>query len=189
MINTWKTCAGPNHFTQLKTEFHNCFRERSNRRASQQHVPPRPERTATASARCLRLSWGGSLLLLRRGRSALTLGLLLLGLASGSLGLVAIGGGPQGEVVTEQLHDESAVAVGLLREGVKLSNGIVEGLLSKVAGTVGRVKDLVVEDGEVQGETETDGVGRGELGLGNIGSVLERKKDIISIGSCFQTRD
>jgi hypothetical protein len=41
-----------------------------------------------------------------------------------------------------------------------------------VAGTVGGVEDLVVEDGEVEGEAETDGVSGSELGLGNVGSVL-----------------
>jgi len=41
-----------------------------------------------------------------------------------------------------------------------------------VAGTVRRVEDLVVEDGEVQGKTQADRVGGGEIGLGNIGGVL-----------------
>jgi hypothetical protein len=41
-----------------------------------------------------------------------------------------------------------------------------------VAGAVRRVEDLVVENGEVKGETETDGVGRSKLGLGDIGGVL-----------------
>jgi hypothetical protein len=41
------------------------------------------------------------------------LGLLGLGGVSG-LGLVAVGRGPEGEVVTEELHDEGAVAVRLL---------------------------------------------------------------------------
>ena len=42
-----------------------------------------------------------------------------------------------------------------------------------MAGTVRRVEDLVVEDGEVQGEAETDGVSGSELGLGNVGGVLQ----------------
>jgi hypothetical protein len=71
------------------------------------------------------------------------------------------------------LHDQSAVAVALLGEGVELGNGIVEGLLGEVACTVGGVEDLVVEDGEVQGETEADGVSGGEVSLGNFGSVLD----------------
>ena len=76
------------------------------------------------------------------------------------------------EVVAEELHDEGAVAVGLLAEAVELGDGVVEGLLGEVAGTVGRVEDLVVEDGEVEGEAEADGVRRGELGLGDVGGVL-----------------
>ena len=36
--------------------------------------------------------------------------------------------GPEGEVVTQQLHDECAVLVGLLTQGVELCDGLVEGL-------------------------------------------------------------
>jgi hypothetical protein len=107
-----------------------------------------------------------------RGGGGFLLSLVFLG--SGTLSLVAIRRGPQSEVITQQLHDQSAVTVALLRQRVELSNGIVESLLGKVAGTVGRVQNLVVEDREVQSETKTDGVGRGEVGLGNIGSVLRR---------------
>lgn len=93
------------------------------------------------------------------------------------------------QVVAEKLHDEGAVLVALLAEGVELcgiirthsyinswtlltGNRIIERLLGEVAGLVGGVEDLVVEDGEVQGETKADGVGRGELGLGNLGGSL-----------------
>jgi hypothetical protein len=72
------------------------------------------------------------------------------------------------------LHDECAVAVGLLRQRVELGNGIVESLLGKVARTVGRVQDLVVEDGEVEGQAEADGVGWGQLSLGDVGGILGR---------------
>lgn len=37
-------------------------------------------------------------------------------------------GGPQGQVVPEQLHDECAVLVRLLAQGVELSNGLVKRL-------------------------------------------------------------
>ena len=59
------------------------------------------------------------------------------------------------------MHDKRAVAVGLLAEAVELGDGVVEGLLGEMAGAVGRVEDLVVEDGEVESEAETDGVGWG----------------------------
>ena len=52
------------------------------------------------------------------------------------------------------------------------SNSVIESLLGQLASLVGRVEDLVVENGEVQGETETDGVGRSKVGGGNIGSSL-----------------
>ncbi len=73
------------------------------------------------------------------------LSLLLLGLGL-TLGLTAVGRGPEGEVVAQQLHDEGAVTVRLLRERIELGNGVVKRLLGQVAGTVGRVQDLVVED-------------------------------------------
>ena len=37
---------------------------------------------------------------------------------------------------------------------------------------VDRVEGVKLEDGEVEGETKTDGVGRGEISLGDIGGVL-----------------
>ena len=94
-------------------------------------------------------------------------------LLSGGLGLSALGRGPEGEVIAEELHDEGAVTVRLLGERVELGDGIVESLLGEVACTVWGVQDLVVEDGEVEGETKADWVSWGELGLCNIGRVLE----------------
>jgi len=42
-----------------------------------------------------------------------------------------------------------------------------------VASTVWGVEDLVIENGEVEGQTETDRVGWSQVGLSDIGSVLE----------------
>ena len=43
--------------------------------------------------------------------------------------LVALGvGGPQGEVVPQQLHDERGVLVAVLVQGVQLGDGVVESL-------------------------------------------------------------
>lgn len=112
--------------------------------------------------------------LLLGGSGSLGVGSLLLlgGGGVASLSLVAVRRCPEGKVVTEELHDESAVAVGLLGERVELGNSIVESLLGQVASAVGRVQDLVVEDREVQGQTQADGVGGGELGLSNVGGRL-----------------
>lgn len=116
-----------------------------------------------------------SLCLLRRFSrgTALRWLLLLRGITSrASFTLTTIRRCPQGQVVSEQLHDQSAVAVGLLGERVELSDGIVKGLLGEVAGAVGRVEDFVVEDTEVEGKTKTDGMSRSEFGLCDVGGIL-----------------
>jgi hypothetical protein len=61
-------------------------------------------------------------------------------------------------------------------------NGLVEGGLGHLAGLVGRVQDLVVEDREVQGKTKTDGVGRGELSGGNLGGRLVSLEGLVGGG-------
>lgn len=121
------------------------------------------------------LGLGGSL-------SGLGLGCLG-GWLSGSGGLsrwLGLGRCPEGQVVTEKLHDEGRVLVALLRESVELSNGIIECLLGKLASLVGRVEDLVIEDGEVQGKTKTDGVGGGKVGSSNVSCGLVGLERLIS---------
>jgi hypothetical protein len=49
------------------------------------------------------------------------------------------------------------------------SDSIVESLLGQLAGLVWRVENLVVEHRKVQSETETDGVGGGEVLGSNLG--------------------
>ena len=48
-----------------------------------------------------------------------------------------------------------------------------------MASLVGGVEDLVIEDGEVQSETQADGVGRRELGLGDLGGSLIRLERLV----------
>jgi hypothetical protein len=86
------------------------------------------------------------------------------------------------QVVPQELHDQSGVLVALLRKGVELSDGIVESLLGKLASLVGRVEDLVVEDGEVQGETETDGVGRSKVLSSDLGGGLVSLEGLVGGG-------
>jgi hypothetical protein len=64
------------------------------------------------------------------------------------------------------------VLVALLAQSVKLSDSIIEGLLSQVASLVRGVEDLIVENGEVESETKADGVGGRKLSLGNFSSSL-----------------
>lgn len=51
-------------------------------------------------------------------------------------------------------------------------NSIIESKLGEVASLVGGVEDLVVEDREVEGQAETDGVGRSKVRGSNFGSSL-----------------
>ena len=73
-----------------------------------------------------------------------------------------------GQVVSEQLHDERAVLVAVLVERVELGDGVVEGLLGQIAGALGRVEDLVVENGEVERQAETDRMCGRHLSLGDL---------------------
>ena len=70
------------------------------------------------------------------------------------------------------MHDEGGIFVGLLTKGVKLSDSIIESLLSEVASLVRRVEDLVIEDRKVQGKTKANGVCGSEIGLGDFGGIL-----------------
>jgi hypothetical protein len=89
-----------------------------------------------------------------------------------SFRLPTIRRGPEGQIVAQQLHDQSAVTVGFLGKRVKLGDSVVKGLLGKVTSSVRRVQDFVVEDREVQRETETNRVCWSELSLCNVGGIL-----------------
>ena len=63
------------------------------------------------------------------------------------------------------------------------SNGVVESLLGQLASLVGRVEDLVVEDGEVQGKTKTDGVGGSQVLGSDLGGGLVSLERLV--GRCL----
>uniref|UniRef100_A0A2M4DLA1 Putative secreted protein n=1 Tax=Anopheles darlingi TaxID=43151 RepID=A0A2M4DLA1_ANODA len=48
-------------------------------------------------------------------------------------------GRPQRKVVSQQLHDECRIFIGILVQCVQLSNRIIECLFSQLAGFVGRI--------------------------------------------------
>lgn len=50
---------------------------------------------------------------------------------------------------------------------VLTGDGVVKGLLSQMTSLVGRVEDLVVEDGEVESQTKTDGMSGREISGGH----------------------
>jgi len=86
---------------------------------------------------------------------------------------------PEGQVITKELHDESAVLVAVLGEGVKISDGIIESLLGKTACAVGRRGDLVVEHREVEGKAKTDGVSGRKVLLSDLAGSLVGLKGVV----------
>merc|ERR1719235_2347905 len=65
---------------------------------------------------------------------------------------------PQGQVVTQQLHDKCRVLVRVFGDIVQFCNGILECGSSHTACLCRVVEHFVVEHREVQGQTKTDGV-------------------------------
>jgi hypothetical protein len=119
---------------------------------------------------------------LSRSRRSLSRLLFLGGITSwASFTLTTIRRSPERQVVPKQLHDERAVTVGLLGERVEFGDRIVKGLLSQVAGTIGRIEDFVVEYGEVESQSEANRVGRSQLGLCDIGGILNAKSSVLTV--------
>jgi len=85
------------------------------------------------------------------------------------IALVGLVRGPQGEVVSEQLHDQGGVLVRLLRQRVQLRDRVIERLLGEVTGSVGRVEDLVVEHREIEGQAQADRVRGRQVAVGDRG--------------------
>ena len=81
-------------------------------------------------------------------------------------------GGPESEVVPDELHDSGGILVLVLLDLIDVSNGIVEGLLGQLAGFAGVVLDLIVENGVVEGKTEPDGMGGLEILLSLLSGAL-----------------
>jgi len=80
-------------------------------------------------------------------------------------------GGPESQVVSDELHNGGGVLVLVFLDVLDVGDGVVEGLLGQVAGLGGVVEALVVEHGEVEGESESDGVGGLQLVVGNLGGL------------------
>ena len=80
------------------------------------------------------------------------------------------------------LHDERAVLVAVLVQGVQLGNGVVKSLLGKLTGLVWAVEDLIVKHGEVESQAQPNGVGWLHLGLADLESVLVSFLGIVNNG-------
>jgi len=77
--------------------------------------------------------------------------------------LLRLIGGPEREVVAEQLHDECRVFVAGLVQLVELGDGLVERGLGQVARLLFVFEDFVEAHGVVEGEAEADRVSGREL--------------------------
>ena len=65
---------------------------------------------------------------------------------------------PESEVLLEQFDDALGVTEVVFFKLVNLVESFLEGFVSELTGGLVVLHDFVVEDGEVQGETELDGV-------------------------------
>ena len=74
---------------------------------------------------------------------------------------------PKSEVLLEKLNDALGIAEVVLLELIDLVESLLESVVSEIAGLLVVLHDLVVEDREVKGKTELDGVaGRKGDGIG-----------------------
>merc|ERR1711957_1056939 len=80
---------------------------------------------------------------------------------------------PESEVLLEELNDGLGITEVVFLELVNFVEGILEGLVSEVAGGLVVLHGLVMEDGEVKGETELDAVGLVVGGKGLLLNLLE----------------
>ena len=87
---------------------------------------------------------------------------------------------PKSQVVSHQLHDSSWVLVVALLNVFDVSNGIIEGGLGQLTSLLRIVLDLIIEDWEIEGQTESDWVSSLELGLGKSQGLFISLKSLVS---------
>lgn len=98
---------------------------------------------------------------------------------------VVVVGRPQGQVVSEKLHDQSGIFIAFFGERIELSDGIIEGGLGECAGVLWVVQNFVVENGVVKSKTKSDRVGGRHVRLcdieGGLVSFLGALHDSFSV--------
>jgi hypothetical protein len=72
---------------------------------------------------------------------------------------------PEGQILLEELNDTLGITEVVLLELVDFVEGLLESLVGEIAGDLVILHDLIVEDREVKGKAELDGVARGERNL------------------------
>ena len=89
---------------------------------------------------------------------------------------------PEGKVLFEELNDALGVTEVVLLKFVDFVEGILEGLVGKIASGLVVLHSFVMEDGEVEGETELDGVaGREVDGVGLVVSLKSGLLDLLEV--------
>lgn len=89
-------------------------------------------------------------------------------------------GSPEGQIVSDQLHDGGGILVLFFLDLVNVGNGLIEGFLGKLAGSAGVVLNFVVENRVVKSQAQSNGVGGLEVTLGNFRGSLVGFVGIIS---------
>jgi len=80
---------------------------------------------------------------------------------------------PESEVLLEQLNDGLGITEVIFLELIDFVKSLLESLIGELASSLVVLHDFVVEDREVEGKTELDGVARGKLDL--VGLVVSFK--------------
>jgi len=91
---------------------------------------------------------------------------------------------PEGEVLLEELNDALGITEVVLLELVDLVESLLESVISELASLSVILEDLVVEDGEVEGKSELDGVASGKVdAVGILVSLLGLLLDVLEDGT------
>ena len=78
--------------------------------------------------------------------------------------------GPEGQIVSYKLHDGGRVLVLVIINVFNISDGIIEGGFSQIAGFSGVVQSFVMENWKVKSQSESNGVGGFQFSVSNFGS-------------------
>jgi len=95
---------------------------------------------------------------------------------------------PEGEVFLKELNDGLGITEGLFVDVIDLLEGLRKSLLSKLASLLVVVHNLIVEDREVESETESDGVacvkalGKSSSGLITSESTVLHSFELVALG-------
>ena len=75
--------------------------------------------------------------------------------------------GPEGEVISDELHNGGSILVAFFIDVFDVGDSVVEGLLGGDTGFGRVVHHFVAENGIVQAEPKTNGTGGSEVIIGN----------------------